>query len=131
MIGLPSTFTVVEPSAVSVDCATLGYGIGTGPPGVGVLQTSGKIVVIPLLAAWTTVSLLAFTVAGISSPSAGCRRGEDGGAARLPVRRTPNDHALAARIALPQRRRRPHDRERTARCTAVPDAIGGVPYVDE
>ena len=41
--------TEVLPSAVSLDCAMLGYGIGTGPPGVGVLQTSGNAIVVPLL----------------------------------------------------------------------------------
>ena len=39
----PSTLTVVVPSESELDCATFGYGIGTGPPGVGVLHTSGTV----------------------------------------------------------------------------------------
>src|SRR5882724_6233092 len=42
MTGFPSAFTVVAVCAASDDLATFGYGIGTGPPGVGVLHTSGK-----------------------------------------------------------------------------------------
>jgi hypothetical protein len=43
------TFDV--PFAVSDDFAMLGYGIGTGPAGEGVLQTSGNAIVVPLLEA--------------------------------------------------------------------------------
>src|SRR4051812_13267738 len=50
-VELPSHFTLVVPLAVSDDLAMLGYGIGIGPPGDGVLQTSGKAVVMPLLLA--------------------------------------------------------------------------------
>ena len=39
--GLPSHFTLIVPLAVSDDFAMFGYGIGIGPPGAGVLQTSG------------------------------------------------------------------------------------------
>ena len=39
--GLPSTLTFWLPSARSESIATLTYGIGTGPAGEGVLQTSG------------------------------------------------------------------------------------------
>ena len=52
--GLPSHLTLVVPFAVSEDFAMFGYGIGIGPPGDGVLHTSGKAVVMPLLSAWTT-----------------------------------------------------------------------------
>src|SRR5439155_14140589 len=45
----PSVVTEVGPEEVSADCPMLGYGIGTGPAGVGVLQTSGKIGLIPPL----------------------------------------------------------------------------------
>src|SRR5688572_27502933 len=47
--GLPSHLTFVVPLAVSEDLAIFGYGIGTGPPGVGVLHTSGKHGVTPPL----------------------------------------------------------------------------------
>lgn len=51
MMGLPSTLTVVEPSAVSDDCAMFGYGIGMGEGdgGAGVLHTSGNAMAMPLL----------------------------------------------------------------------------------
>src|SRR5258705_8278082 len=39
--GFPSIVTVSAPSAISLSIATLTYGIGTGPPGLGVLHTSG------------------------------------------------------------------------------------------
>ena len=52
--GLPSHLTFVVPFAVSDDFAMFGYGIGIGPAGEGVLQTSGKAIVVPLLDAWTT-----------------------------------------------------------------------------
>src|SRR5438045_3256675 len=45
----PSALTVVLPLAKSLDLETItGYGIGTGPPGLGVLQTSGAV----LIAMW-------------------------------------------------------------------------------
>src|SRR5262245_44916297 len=47
--GLPSHFTFVVPLAVSDDLAMFGYGMGIGPPGDGVLHTSGNAVVMPLL----------------------------------------------------------------------------------
>src|SRR6185312_2558232 len=68
--GLPSAFTLVAPFAVSEDFAAFGYGMGTGPPGVGVLQTSGKITVVPPLSACTTLKLLALTVTDISNTPA-------------------------------------------------------------
>ena len=49
MTGFPSIFTEELPCAVSEDCAMLGYGIGIGPAGEGVLHTSGKAVATPLL----------------------------------------------------------------------------------
>src|SRR5262249_16248908 len=64
-IGLPSHLTDELPWAVSEDLAIFGYGIGTGPPGVGVLQTSGNAVVMPPLSAWTTERLLTPTVTPI------------------------------------------------------------------
>lgn len=45
----PSVVTEVGPELVSADLPILGYGMGTGPAGVGVLQTSGKIGLVPLL----------------------------------------------------------------------------------
>jgi hypothetical protein len=48
--GFPSHLTFFVPLAVSDDLAILGYGIGTnGAGGAGVLQTSGKAMVTPLL----------------------------------------------------------------------------------
>src|SRR3954470_18559194 len=52
--GLPSHLTFVVPDAVSEDLAIFGYGIGIGPAGEGVLHTSGKAIVVPLLPACTT-----------------------------------------------------------------------------
>src|SRR6267378_3716181 len=48
-VGLPSHVTVSAPAAVSLDLAIFGYGIGIGPAGLGVLQTSGKDGDTPLL----------------------------------------------------------------------------------
>src|SRR5690349_3893610 len=50
-IGIwPSVLTVVGPCDASIDRPILGYGIGTGGPGgAGVLQTSGKTVLMPPL----------------------------------------------------------------------------------
>src|SRR5262249_23681829 len=44
-VFLPIIFTLLEavPPSIWVSMAMFGYGIGTGPPGVGVLHTSGKI----------------------------------------------------------------------------------------
>ena len=40
----PSTLTVVVPLSKSLDIEMMtGYGIGTGPPGLGVLHTSGGV----------------------------------------------------------------------------------------
>ena len=49
--GFPSAVTVWAPFAVSLDWAIFGYGMGIGPPGDGVLHTSGNAVVMPLLPA--------------------------------------------------------------------------------
>src|SRR5215471_4835966 len=69
MTGLPSAFTVVAVCAASDDLAMFGYGIGTGPPGVGVLHTSGKTGATPPESLWTIViGLLISTVTPISSP---------------------------------------------------------------
>src|SRR5208282_2534947 len=59
----PSAVTVVLPFARSLDIETItGYGIGTGPPGLGVLQTSGTVLLaIPLLPLWTREFELPFT----------------------------------------------------------------------
>src|SRR5436309_721174 len=59
---LPSHFTVDVPEAVSDDLAMFGYGMGIGPAGLGVLQTSGKAMVTPPLSLWTTDRLLTPTV---------------------------------------------------------------------
>src|SRR4051812_31570893 len=69
--GLPSHLTFDVPLAVSEDFAMFGYGIGTGPAGDGVLQTSGNAVVMPLLSAWTTDNELTPTLTPIlsSAPS--------------------------------------------------------------
>lgn len=59
----PSALTVVVPFIKSEDMAIFGYGIGTGPPGEGVLHTSGIVaVVIPLLPLWHSVKLLMLMV---------------------------------------------------------------------
>ena len=48
----------------------LGYGMGTnGAGGAGVLHTSGKAMLMPLEALWTTVRKLTLTVAGMSGSS--------------------------------------------------------------
>src|SRR5690606_40922074 len=52
--GFPSHLTFFVPFAVSDERAMLGYGIGIGPAGLGVLQTSGNAMVVPLLDSWTT-----------------------------------------------------------------------------
>src|SRR5262245_45971174 len=45
----------------------LGYGIGIGAPGgAGVLHTSGKAIVVPVLVAWTTDRKFTPTVDGIA-----------------------------------------------------------------
>src|SRR5262245_32455935 len=67
MIGLPSALSVVDASDVSEDWAMLGYRNGTGPPGEGVLHTSGNVALMPTLLECVTDSLLALTVAGTSS----------------------------------------------------------------
>src|SRR5262249_26016908 len=68
MIGLPSHLTVLLPLSVCADIAMFGYGVGTGPPGVGVLQTSSWVVAIPVLALCTTVSGgLTVTLTGIGN----------------------------------------------------------------
>jgi hypothetical protein len=65
MMGLPSIFTFLLPLEVSLDCEMFGYGIGIGPAGDGVLQTSGKAVATPELLLCTTVLMFTVTVAGI------------------------------------------------------------------
>lgn len=67
MMGSPSHWTDFEPLAVSEDIAMLGYGMGIGPMGVGVLQTSGKAMTTPLLFLCTTVMKLTITVAGMTN----------------------------------------------------------------
>ena len=69
--GLPSHLTFVVPFAVSEDLAMFGYGIGIGPAGDGVLHTSGKAIVVPLLDACTTERKLTPTVTGMSTSSSG------------------------------------------------------------
>src|SRR5262249_39234906 len=50
----PSASPVLLPLARSLDLAMFGYGSGTGPPGDGVLQTSGIVAVdMPPLPLWT------------------------------------------------------------------------------
>jgi fucose permease len=64
-VDSPSHLTFFVPAAVSDDFAMFGYGIGIGPPGLGVLQTSGNAIVVPLLDACTTDMLLTPTVTGM------------------------------------------------------------------
>src|ERR1051326_887850 len=66
----PSALTVVVPLSRLSDIAMFGYGIGTGPPGLGVLQTSGMVAAaIPLAALCDNMSMLMLTVTGmIRSP---------------------------------------------------------------
>src|SRR5437868_791979 len=64
--GLPSQVVFLAPWAVSADLAMLGYGTGTnGAGGAGVLQTSGKAILTPLLPAWMTLMLFTPTVTGM------------------------------------------------------------------
>jgi hypothetical protein len=49
-MGQPLALTFFAPWAVSEDIAIFGYGIGTnGAGGAGVLHTSGKAIVTPVL----------------------------------------------------------------------------------
>ena len=64
--GFPSIVTFLLPLSVSDDMAMLGYGMGIGPAGDGVLQTSGKAMATPSLDLCTTVRSFTFTVAGMS-----------------------------------------------------------------
>src|SRR5262245_54386927 len=62
----PSAFTVVVPFARFADRAMLGYGIGTGPPGDGVLHTSGMVAIeMPLLPLWHRLRPLTLIVTDI------------------------------------------------------------------
>src|SRR5690606_35267084 len=65
-VDWPSHLTFFVPCAVSLDIATFGYGIGIGPAGDGVLQTSGNAIDVPLLDACATERKLTPTVAGMS-----------------------------------------------------------------
>src|SRR4051812_46424354 len=66
----PSTFTVSVPLARSLDIATLGYGIGAGPPGAGVLHTLGSVAVeTPSLFLWQRLSLFTEIVTAMRSTS--------------------------------------------------------------
>src|SRR5438045_2860238 len=69
----PSALTVVVPFARSLDWETMtGYGIGTGPPGLGVLHTSGAVLLARWLLALCTSPFIVpftFTVSDISAPS--------------------------------------------------------------
>src|SRR6267142_1986960 len=59
----PSAATVAVPPDRSVDRAIFGYGTGTGPPGDGVRQTSGRVaVVMPPLERCTSEMPLMLTV---------------------------------------------------------------------
>ena len=48
----PSVVTVRGPLTVSAERAEFGYGIGTGPVGVGVRHTSGNTTLVPPLPLW-------------------------------------------------------------------------------
>src|SRR5262245_6511166 len=65
----PSAVTVLVPLTRSRENETiLGYGTGTGPPGLGVLQTSGSVFIArPGVPLWTSARLgpLTFTVTDI------------------------------------------------------------------
>src|SRR5687768_2218332 len=72
-IIMPSAFTVVVPFESVIDWEMFGYGIGTGPPGDGVLQTSGIVAIeMPLLPLWTREleAPLTLTVTGIGQARA-------------------------------------------------------------
>src|SRR5689334_19880860 len=63
VIGIcPSVLTEVGPEEVLEDIPMFGYGIGTGPAGVGVLHTSGKIGLWPPLPLWAIPRAFAKTV---------------------------------------------------------------------
>ncbi len=72
-IIMPSALTVVVPLASVADCEMFGYGIGTGPPGVGVLQTSGMVAdgdtAAPLVDERVAAVPLTLTVTGIAIPA--------------------------------------------------------------
>ena len=59
----PSTLTVVVPFTSCDDIEMMiGYGMGTGPPGDGVLQTSGSVdFAIPIEPLWTSEFDVPFT----------------------------------------------------------------------
>src|SRR5437016_14513804 len=77
-----------------------GYGIGTGPPGVGVLQTSGIVAIdTPLLPLWTRefAAPLTLTVTGIDQAPVGtgtCRRA----APRSPVSELAHESAYGPAV---------------------------------
>ena len=69
---LPSVVTFLGPLLVSDALPMFGYGIGIGPPGEGVLHTSGKTVLIPPLPLWAIPRELAKVVCPIAvSPYCG------------------------------------------------------------
>src|SRR4051812_32479489 len=92
-MGFPSHLTFLLVLSASDDIATFGYGIGTGPAGVGVLHTSGNAMETPPLAWCTTDRLLTPTVTGMLAPpgerrgSRGRRRGQHSPRAALPFKR--------------------------------------------
>src|SRR5262245_37031343 len=102
--------------------------MGIGPAGLGVLQTSGNAVAIPLLDLWTTVRKLTLTVAGIA-----LARSVAGG--RTHDTRRPlsgilagEDQAVGGRcVAAAERLRRQHDVHGWRCCPDVPETIRGVP----
>src|SRR5215218_4792904 len=66
-IGIsPSSFTVVGPPEVSAALPMFGYGIGMGGAGgAGVLQTSGKTMLMPPEPLWSAPRKFTKTVVGI------------------------------------------------------------------
>src|SRR5688500_13142447 len=75
VIGMTLSFlTHVGPALVSDDLPTFGYGIGIGPPGVGVLQTSGNTGLMPPLLLWATPRELANTVTAMLFRSPNSKR---------------------------------------------------------
>src|SRR5688572_29599450 len=89
--------------------------MGMGPAGDGVLHTSGNAIAMPLEAAWTTVLLLTFTVAGMSSSVC---VGQLGSATTVVAPRQPLVDEVVTRAAEPA----PGARARP--CAARPSSSG-------
>src|SRR5688572_23026225 len=103
----------------------LGYGIGTGPPGVGVLQTSGIVAIdiheSPLCTSPFSTPLTLMVAMSAVPPNRAQQRG-----ASIPVYRASPDQVRSTRgVPLVARHTRQQDRERSRRRADVPPAVSG------